>query len=513
MAMTRAELAAEIERVQTVRANPAAAALPRSGVRRFDGAKVDRLTASWLATNTAIDFELRSDLDRLRARSRDMAKNNEYANKFLRMVRNNVVGPEGFTLQCRVADPNGNQDSAANKAIEAAFDRWARPGNCEVTGRLSFADVCRAQVVALARDGEILLKHVKGRGDFGYQLQVLDVARIATHVNTAGSKNGNRIINGVEVDQYLRPVAFHLWTAPMIPGDYTRALERVPAADYIHAFIPLEPEQNRGVPWMHAGMRRCNDLNGYREAAVIAARVGASKMGFFTSPDGQPPSSDSKDENGNFVQEAAPGEFGVIPQGYGFQEFNPSYPHDQFDAFVKATLRGISAAWGVAYNGLANDLEGVNFSSIRAGVLDERDEWLVVQNWFINTVLIPVFENWLESALLSGAITLPSGKALPAEKLPKFNAHVWQGRRWQWVDPLKDVEAAITAINNGLTSPQQIAAQTGRDVEDVLDEIARFQQMVADKGIELIKGPLPSAGGSGGGSASANGSTGANADG
>lgn len=498
MALSRADIAAEIDRVRTARVAPPQKA---TGTRRFDGARVDRLTASWQATNVAIDFELRSDLDRLRARSRDMAKNNEYAIKFLRMVRNNVVGPEGFKLQCRAADPNGDADVQANKAIEAAFERWCRAGNCEVTGRLSFADVCRLQIMALARDGEMLAGLVRGRGEFGFQLQLMDVARLATFENRAASGRNNAVINGVEVDQYRAPVAYHLWTGPAVPGDYTRSLQRVPASELMHKFIPLEAEQTRGIPWMHAGMRRCNDLNGYREAAVIAARVGASKMGFFQTPDGQPPPPDDKDDDGNFLTQASPGEFGVIPQGYQFQPFNPDYPHQQFESFVKGTLRGISSAWGVAYNSLANDLEGVNFSSMRAGAIDERDEWLVIQNFFIGAWLMPIFEIWLESALLKDAIKLPNGSALPAVKLPKFTEHLWQGRRWQWVDPLKDIEAAIVAINNGLTSPQRIAAQTGMDVEDVLDQIAEFQKMAKDKGVQLTPGPLPNAGGSSGASA------------
>lgn len=489
MALSRADIAAEIDRVQHSRvAKPA-----RQAQRRFDGAVVDRLTASWQATNVAIDFELRTDLNRLRARARDMAKNNEYAIKFLRMVRNNVVGPDGFTLQCRAADPNGETDTVANKAIEAAFDRWSRPGNCEVSGQLSFTDICRVLIMGLARDGEFMLRRVRGGGEFGYQLQLFDMSRLDTLYNVAASASRNAIIMGVEIDQFRRPVAYHMWTAPQLPGDFTRYRERIPASEIIHRYVPIEIEQTRGVPWMHGAMRRMNDLNGYREAAVIAARVGASKMGFFTSPDGQPASVDGTDDAGNMLTDAKPGTFETLPNGYGFESFNPDYPHAQFETFTKATLRGIASAIGVAYNGLANDLEGVNFSSIRAGVLEERDEWLVIQNWFISAFLVPVFEDWLDASLMRGAITLPTGSALPAVKRPKFSAHVWQGRRWQWVDPLKDVQAAITAIDNGLTSPQQIAAQTGRDVEDVLDELARYQQMVAEKGVVLRPTPPPNA--------------------
>jgi lambda family phage portal protein len=483
-----AAIAAELDRLRSGPAMPPA----RRGARRFDAAVVDRLTASWLTTNLSIDFELRQDLNRLRNRARDMAKNNGYAKKFLRMVRNNVVGPDGFRLQCRAADPNGDKDAAANKAIEAWFARWCMLGVCEITGKFSFVDSCRVLATTLARDGEILVRHVRGAGKYGYQFQLLDVARLDTLYNVAPSGKGNAIIMGVEVDQYRRPVAYYLFTSPQIPGDYTRYRERVPADEIIHAFIAEEPEQTRGFPWMHAGMRESNDLKGYREAAVIAARVGASKMGFWTSPDGQPPPADGEttDTDGEevFIDKVSPGEIGVAPAGYKFEKFDPDYPHDQFDAFCKATLRGIAGAWGVSYNSLANDLEGVNFSSIRSGVLEERDEWTVIQNWFAGAVLMPIFRSAIEMALLKGAITLSNGSPLPAQKLEKFNEHLWQGRRWSWVDPYKDIQASVLAILNGLASPQQVAAQSGRDIEDVLDEIAQFQAWCKAKGIELKPG-------------------------
>lgn len=467
---------------------PAPAALSGAQMRRFDGAVVDRLTASWVSTNNAIDRELRNDLDKLRARSRDLAKNNEYATKFLRMVRNNVAGKDGFTLQARSIDPSGTLDSLANTAIENAFWRWGRPGRCEVTGKLSFPDLVRTLAVALARDGEFLVRRVRGRaaGEYGFQLQVLDIERLDTKYNRAATVGSNAIIMGVEVDSVGRPVAYHIFTSlPGEPNGLQRTRERVPADEIWHKFIPFELEQTRGVPWMHAAMRRINDLNGYREAAVIAARIGASKMGFFTSKDGTPPPNDGQDSEGNFISQASPGEFAVVPEGYSFEKFDPAYPHDQFEAFVRGALRGIASALGVAYPSLGNDLNGVNFSSIRAGLLEEREEWIVIQNWFIASFLEPLFEEWLDMALLAGAIRLPNGSTLPASKADKFRVHTWLGRRWDWVDPLKDIEANVKAIEAGLASPQQVAASLGRDVEEILDDIAAFRKMAADRGVPL----------------------------
>jgi lambda family phage portal protein len=212
-------------------------------------------------------------------------------------------------------------------------------------------------------------------------------------------------------------------------------------------------------------------------------------MGFFTTPDGDPtPLADGEDEDQALFTEADPGQFGVLPEGVDFTPFNPDYPHAMYDTFTKAAKRDIGSGLNVSYHSLANDLEGVNFSSIRSGTLEERDEWMVVQGWFISQFLEPVYEGWLRSSLLKGAIVMPNGSALPAAKFQKFMAHEFMGRRWQWVDPMKDIQASVIAVDKGLASPYKIAAQQGQDAEDVLDDIARFQAAAKEKGVALASG-------------------------
>lgn len=464
----------------------------RIGQRRFEAAAINRLTATWNAGSASMDEDLRSNLDAVRNRSRDLFKNDAYAVKFGRMVRNNVVGSQGFVLQAAAVENDGKPDAAANLAIENAWYRQCRPGNFEVTGKLSGDDFFRTSVVGLARDGEILIRKVRGagRGEFGYQLQLLDPARLDTNLNREATPGSNAIIMGVEVDQFRAPVAYHLFKS-LRSSPHSRERERIPATDILHLFVPWDVEQTRGLPWMHAGMHLLRQLGGYREAAVIAARVGASKMGIYTATDPNVlPPNEGENDKGEFVTTAEPGTFEVAPQGYTLETWDPAYPHDQFDVFCKAALRGIGSAFGVAYNSLGNDLEGVNFSSIRSGVLEEREEWMVIQAWLIAVALTPIFEDWLSWALIGGHVRLPNGSALPAGKIDKFKTHTWQARRWSWVDPLKDVEASVMAIDNLLASPQQIAAQQGRDIVDVLDDIKRFRDMVKERGIEL---PQPKA--------------------
>lgn len=480
---------AEREAARAVAA--ARSALPTRHARGpFQAAAVDRLTASWLATQQAINDELRGDLDRLRMRARDLAKNNDYARKFLRMVARNVVGPTGFVLQARVADAPNKPDRLANSAIEAAFAKWARRGSAEITGRMSFVDVQRAVAVAVARDGEALVRFIRGDDAAnleGFALQVLDVARIDTARNVAAGGGRNAVVMGVEIDAYSRAVAY--WIKERVDGS-TGSAVRVPAADILHVFLPETAEQLRGIPWMHAAMLAMHDLGEFNRSALLAARKGADTLGFLVSPDGTASQiAEASDDGGDPIRISAPGSYDVLPDGYDLRTYESQYPNTVFDPFTKAILRRIASGLDVAYNSLANDLEGVNYSSIRAGVLEERDQWMTLQNWFVDALLEPVFDEWYARALLAGVIVMPNGSALPIAKAEKFRAHEWQGRRWSWVDPLKDQEAALLAVRNGFASPQQIAAQQGQDLEDVIAAIAAANKLATDAGLSPFAGP------------------------
>ena len=460
--------------------------------RKIEAGEVTRLTASWNAANLPADEEIKRALERTRARSRDLAYNNEYARKYLQMVQAHIVGPGGFTLQA-LAMEGRQPDRLARDAIERAWWQWGQPGSCEATGRHGFADFCRLVVETVVRDGEALVMRRRGAGNaFGYQLKLLEIDRLPVQKNEV-LKSGNRVVMGVELNDDGRAVAYWLNLGALDTSgtNVAATLTRVPAEDVLHIYRPMRPEQHRGLPWMTPVMTGLKMLAGYEEAAVVAARVGAAKMGFYTSPDGQADPLADDQVDGEFYTDAEAGVFSVLPPGYDFKAFDPDYPHQGYADFVKTRLRSIASGLGVAYHTLANDLADVNYSSARAGTLEERDNWIVLQNWLIDSFLRPVYLDWLAEALARGAILLPNGSALPVAKQDKFAAHEWQGRRWTWVDPLKDIEASVLAIKSGLASPQTIAAQQGLDLQDVIDSIATANQWAAAAGLAPYAAPEP----------------------
>jgi capsid protein len=86
----------------------------RLAKRRFEAAQSGRLFASWPAANTSLDYDLRASLAALRGRSRHLAQNNDYAQRFLQMCKTHVVGPAGFSLQAQSRFANGKVDQVAN---------------------------------------------------------------------------------------------------------------------------------------------------------------------------------------------------------------------------------------------------------------------------------------------------------------------------------------------------------------------------------------------------------------
>lgn len=450
--------------------------------RSFAGSNVGNLYSAWTTTNQSQDAELRNNLKTLRARSRELERNNDYAKKFIRMVKTNVIGPNGIIMQSRVKNDNQQPDKVANAKIEEAWFNWCGKGNCDVTGKYSFRDIQNLVMTSMARDGEILVHTLSGyqNNPFRFALQLIEADHLDENYNTTLA-NGNKIKMSVEIDSYGKPMAYHLFENH--PGDYSFGQTygervRVPANEIIHLFIPQRLSQNRGIPWMHSALTRLNMVGGYEEAELVAARIAAAKGGFYKSGTGEDYVADDIDE-GTPIQEVEPGHYELLPKGLDFQVFDPQHPTTAFEAFIKAVLRGVASGLDVSYNYLASDLTSVNYSSIRAGLLDERDVWKELQAFMIEHFSQLIFAEWLRMALLTQMV------ALPISKYDKFNSARWQPRGWQWVDPQADVEANVLAVGNLQKTHTEVAAERGRDFEEILEERENEEKMIQEHGLKI----------------------------
>lgn len=490
----------------------------------FEGAKGGRLTWDWVTRVLSADEHVRRDLLQLRARSRDLVRNNGYATRFLRMVQRNVAGPAGIQLKAANVDRNGELLEDINRAIEEAWKDWGHPENCSADGKHSWAEIQNLAAAAEAGDGEYILQMVPAFEDSPYRFAVrfVDPDLLDHNLNRPRGREGNEIRMGIEVNEWGRPVAYHfLPRRALAMGAAGASIEtsamkhtRVEAIDIVHGFVPIpgRVNQTRGVPWLSPSMFDMKMLGGYHEAEVVAARTAAAKMGFiYTEPGDEgtyiaqdPELSSEEGDEGEELQ-AEPGTLMRLGLGEKFASWDPEHPTTAFGDFTKAMLRSVASGLDVAYNGLANDLEGVSWSSIRTGKQDEQDGWRTLQAHLAIHLCRRVYRRWLRFALLSGELELPTMDASAYERA------FWRPRGWDWVDPLKEIQAEIIAVENGLTSRTRLCQERGEEFEEVMKQLRREQEIAEEYGITFggLKPVVDTSGGSGNG----NGSKGTNGNG
>ena len=456
--------------------------------RSYHAANTGRLFADFMASSRSPDSELRPDLVLMRNRSRELARNDVYVKRFMNLLKTNVVGDKGMTLQVKARNTNGSLDSIGNQIIEDSFAQFALKGNCTADGRLSWIDLQKYVIEATARDGEALIQIVPNRVFIhGIAFHPIESDQIDEQKNEK-LRNGREIRMGIEVDEMQRPVAY--WVKKRHPGDSEfsaismNVSDRIDAKNIIHVYDPLRAGQTRGEPWMSPAISQLKMLNAHREAELVASRMAASKMGFFTSDTGEDAPADDYDNTVPII-DAEPGTFHQLPNGVDFKPFDPSHPATAFSDFQKGIIRGIASGLGVSYAALSNDLEGTSYSSIRQGALEERDSYKMMQQFLMEHFVIPAYNTWLLHVMEFGLIPIP------ASRFDKFaSASSFRPRGWQWVDPQKEINAAVTAMHNGVMSMQDVAGQYGRDVEETFSQWQRDKEMADAFGLELAFFPF-----------------------
>jgi lambda family phage portal protein len=162
------------------------------------------------------------------------------------------------------------------------------------------------------------------------------------------------------------------------------------------------------------------------------------------------------------------GLFFNMPLGTKLSSFNPSRPNVAFEHFVRFMVRYLATGLNVPYELLLKDFSQTNYSSARAALLEAWRYFLSCRQLFADQWLQPVYFNWLEEAVNENRIDAPDLYE---------NAYAYTRCRWifsgrGWVDPTKEIEAAKTRMETGLSTLEDEAAEQGRDWEETLEQRA-----------------------------------------
>jgi lambda family phage portal protein len=248
---------------------------------------------------------------------------------------------------------------------------------------------------------------------------------------------------------------------------------------------------------MHAVIRKLADIDGYTEAEIVAAR--AASMYFGTIESNEDTSSFGEEqEDGSYQLPLEPGMVEKLRPGEKLNFVNPNRPNAALDPFLRYMLREMAAGCGTSYESLSRDYSQSNYSSSRLALLEDRDNWRAVQQWFIRAFREPLHRVWLQQAALAKAIP-GVGIADFVAVRDKYEAVSFKPRGWSWVDPTKEVEAFKEAVKAGFTTVTDVIAEVGggRDAEEVFSQRRRelddmeAQDLVFDTSPESYAKPEP----------------------
>jgi len=309
------------------------------------------------------------------------------------------------------------------------------------------------------------------------QVQLLESDHLDASYNTI-APNGNQIRQGIEWNALGQRVAY--WLLREHPGEYyfqslwaTGDRVRVDAADVLHVYRPLRIGQAHGVPWMASIIVKLNDIDQYDDAEVVRKKSAAMWGGFFTNTPSQSGSSDayaaqfgkkSTDSNDRTIIAMEPGTFTELQAGQEVQFSEPADVGGNYQAFMRQQFLLVARGIGITYEQLTGDLANVNYSSIRAGLIEFRRLCETIQ---LRTLVFqfcrPIADRWLTTAVMSGATKKLTIKKYLQDKR-KYHRITWVADGWDYVDPLKDVMSDLIKVRAGFESREAIVSLGGKDI-------------------------------------------------
>ncbi len=428
--------------------------------RAYEGATTGRRLGNWGLGSAGPNNALSGSLSQLRSRSRDLFRNNPWVANGFRSLASNLVG-------CGITPRWILDDAELKKSIQQKWFEWTN--DADFDGQTDFYGLQMLVAQTLMQSGEVLIRIVPGtlqdKAIVPLTLQVLEPDFLVDDYDRV-LDNGNKLQMGIEFNPRGKRVAYHLHKSHPGEANLNQVNTiRVPAQNILHIYRIDRPGQLRGAPWVSSVLLKLRELDQYEDAELVRKKTAALFAGFITEPGDFNPQGERSDEIG-----LEPGMLKHLAPGESIEFSQPSDVGGSYEVWIKQQLRGVAAGMGVTYEQLTGDLTGVNYSSIRAGLIEFRRQVECLQHHLIVQQLCqPITNRWIHLAVLSGAISIPDYINNPR----KYQRVEWQPPGWDWVDPLKDIKAEILAMQHNLKARQDIIAKYGMDAEEVDTKISQ----------------------------------------
>lgn len=437
----------------------------------YDAASRASRAMKWGTTFPGPNKALENDNKVLRARSRKASVNNGYAEGSVQSWLTSLIGSGVFPI-------SEVEDSKLKKEIQTLATEWFKKcgSNNESFAALQWL-AARSAIVSGECLGRFRYRRIVDRLPIPLQIQLLE----GDHLDDVPYKwwGKNRVKQGIEIDKLDNRVAYHLSREHPSDTDYFNKFERVrvPARDIVHLYRQDRPGQMRGVTWLASILVVLFEIDEKETADNVRRKFNSLITVFledneYVATDNTQPKVDSEgndidpDEDDFIQDDIEPGAQIKVPAGKKVTLSEPASSDPTDEGWLKAQLRKAAAGLGLPAYKLTKDLTDVNYSSIRAGLIEFRRLCeALLQTFFVELFCVPIWNKFMDMAVALGKVNID-----PAdynENPEKYRACSWNGPAWDWVDPLKDVTATLMAIRGGLTSRQREVRKRNSNTETI----------------------------------------------
>lgn len=450
-------------------------------LRRWEAGKTDRLNETqWLdAKGQSVNTDLSQLVTTLRARcSLEIARNPIVEGVIMTHVID-TVGDRGPTLQvvCKSA-PN------YAKALEDLWRPWwALP---DYNRQYSGVELLQLWVRGHWPDGEGLMQLVDDEPHddipISLALNIMAPRRLATPMGQMGDPSivmGIKFAPGKNGRRSGRPQTYYI--NDEADSQYGAALslnpDPIPAAQVIHDFVPLEPGQARGAPWLAPCLPVMADLRSYDQAVLDAARLAAANSMALTT----------KNDAAEFIEVAGTMEiernsFNAIPPGYELKEIESNQPTAQYIDYRQERLRELGRVIGMPLMMVLLDSRKHNYSSARFDSQVYQRGIRLFQQRITRRMLNRLVDLVAREGQLRAGLG-DNGLRFLRER-PQGVLYIWTWPAFPHVDPKKEAEGSEIRLRNRITTISDELADRGRDLDEHIATLKREQEDFKRAGID-----------------------------
>ncbi len=481
--------------------------------RSYEGAANTRRTSgSWNQLSGSAVTDVGWALERLRARSRHLCANSEWATSGVGANVERTIGAgvrptaedSAPTVRARIGDlwrrlmvdsfsidPEGRSNVYSLQA--QAFRAAQASGECLIVRR----------VVRPSAEHPLPLMLVLLEGD------QLDVSRNdGTFVDVLERRRETVVIQGVEYDREGRRSGY--WILPEHPGqaggygyDHPRlgrfqdrqivggrgSLQsfRIDARDVIHVGRVDRPGQVRYIPWLAPCLVHLHDLDELMDARLVREKVAACFAAFIYQDPSNPyagnplgatlqnPSADPAGPPEDLTR-LKPGLLAHLRQGERIDIAQPPEVSG-WEEIARTELRAIAVALGCTYSELSGDYSQASYSSHRAAQVDRMRTIVGWRRDIVLPLLCSRLWAWFCEAAVLGGLATRGCRAS------------WTFPRREMIDPEKEIRGLVAEVRAGFRTWGDAVAANGLDPDEVLQQLAREADRMDELDLHLTTDP------------------------